>query len=217
MRKYIVLIVMALILIIFASIPYVASPAGRTGNVGTLVWDGEAWIRAVPGIPADTAFVNTVVTDYEHHETHIGNHYIAGDNLTLANGGTQLYLFNSTHATNLAHLIIDFRTTGEAHWTLYEFPTVSVEGTVIPSFNRNRNFADASTLSIFNSPTITGLGNIIHPEEHFGSGQTTGGANRAMEEMILKPNTYYLANLVSEAANNDANLEANYYLSDDSF
>jgi len=200
------------------ALTFPAFSASRDSDVGNLAWDdtGLAWVKML----YDTEHglkVASISTDYEHHETHIGNHYIAGDNLTLANGGTQLYLFNSTHATNLAHLIIDFRTTGEANWTLYEFPTITVEGTVIPSFNRNRNFADASTLSIFNSPTITGLGNIIHPNEHFGSGQTTGGNNRAMEETILKPNTYYLANLVSEAANNDANSEFNYYLSDDAF
>lgn len=157
----------------------------------------------------DSGAMLGVTVDYPHHEIHGGNHFYAFINSTLANGGKMLILIN-TPADDFVHFIYPARASGESHMELWEFTTVSALGSAISSQNRNRNSVNASGTAVTLTPTITGIGNMI-ADEHWGSGQTIGGMTRSSSEIVLRRSTLYLINAISESANNQIEVIADYY------
>ena len=114
------------------------------------------------------------------------------------------------------------RSSGEANICIWEGRTWDTNtGTRHPVYNRNRNSANTTTLLEDSNGTFT-AGNVnLNPDnptsgtciydEHFGSGQSRGGATTGRNEFILKQNTTYAITITSEAASNDVELILDWY------
>jgi hypothetical protein len=181
------------------------------------VWvTNQAILDAVDG--ATTAF-RTVT--YAHHEIHSGSSFAVGHNGTINADATIEITFKTPDTTKWAHMVVSSRSSGEANICIYEEATVTAgSGTEKTIYNRNRNSATTSTLInnadpavaglITVDPTVTDDGTCIY-EEHFGSGQTRGGAVRGTDEFVLKQNAQYVIRVTSEAAANDCDICLNWY------
>jgi hypothetical protein len=163
--------------------------------------------------------VKGVSTDYAHHELHIGNHYTAADVATLNLAETSEFIIRTPNVAELAHLLNNHRSQGEAKMEIFRAPTLTDDGTPITINNRNDNFNGSSSgVSIFVGPTISSDGTALPGfDQHFGSGQNIPGETRSINEIVLLPDTDYLIRLTSESNNNEINCSFDFYMSDDAY
>jgi len=159
-----------------------------------------------------------ISTDYSHHENHGGNMYSSSFNATLASSATMEVLIVTADSDDLAHMVIETRSSGEANMSVFEGTTVSGAGTALEETNHNRSSSNTAGTVITHTPTITGDGTELKGlARHFGSGQQTGGEVRAQDEIVLASDTIYLIRVTSEAAANDITTMLTWYESDDSY
>ena len=158
---------------------------------------------------------------FAHHEIHEGDSFVATADATLATDGTIVLSFRTPDTAKWSHMTLLARSSGEANVQLVENPTVTLSaGASHPAFNRNRNSATVTTLSdsstaawVPGSITLGGTqsgGTMIY-EEHFGAGQTRGGATAGRNEFVLKQDEEYAIILTSEANANDCELILDWY------
>jgi hypothetical protein len=189
MKKYIVIA----IIIIISLCTFVAAEPGKVDRAG---------------FPADTEIGVTK----PHREIHEGESYCFGFNNTLGVGGATTFLINTPNDGTLGHIVFPLRCSGECNMKVYEDSTVSAVGTAVQSTRHNRYIDNPSTIIVTMAPTVTSLGNSLDGfEKHLGAGQTRGGDDRSLSELVMKPGTLYIANTVSEATNNDITAGGDYY------
>lgn len=90
--------------------------------------------------------------------------------------------------------------TGLLQTDFFEGPTVSAQGTPVPSYPRNRNKIIVPEGQIFVDPTVTDDGEKISPGILIlGSSDRKAGSNSALgfPELYLKRNTAYLARVTN--------------------
>lgn len=154
----------------------------------------------------------TVSVDYPHHEIHEGNHYLVVRNDTLGSGA-KIQMIINTPDTGFVHFLCLHRSSGEANIELWRSPTVSALGTALTVSNNNDLFGDNSGVEFTHTPTISNAGTPLPGHyDHFGQGQTTGGASRGDSEVVLRQSTLYLINATSEAASNDVTVKGSFYI-----
>lgn len=158
----------------------------------------------------DSITYSLVSISHPHHEIHSGDMFTDSGQDTLASAATKEILFITPDTTKLAHLLINIRATGEANYELFIDTTVSANGVACNITNRNHNSINTPTVQCFTGPTITDDGAKFH-EEHFGSGQITGGDTRDESEWVLKRNTIYLLRITSESSGNDVSRILEWY------
>jgi hypothetical protein len=162
--------------------------------------------------------VKSVSTDYAHHEIHGGNHYVASKSATLGVDATAEFLLKAPAGPAKVHLINFHRSQGEARMEIFKDTVVTADGAAVAINNRNQSSSKTPGLQIFDGPTITDDGTALPGfDQHFGSGQASGGETRALNEMVLNPGTSYLVRITSEAAGNEINCIFDFYESDDDF
>lgn len=94
---------------------------------------------------------------------------------------------------------------GDVDILVYEAPTVSVDGTLVPSQNTNRNSANTASMVITHTPTTSADGDLIHtnwvPPTGAGVGSSEGILNIKAngEEWILAADTKYLIRITNES------------------
>ncbi len=88
--------------------------------------------------------------------------------------------------------------------TLYEFPTVTAEGTPASGKNRNRESDVDATFELFTAPTVSANGEQLFIRNILGT-HTTVGSDSFSDIWILKKNSYYLLT-ISNGSNQTANL-----------
>lgn len=170
----------------------------------------------------DNLFKVPITIDVQHHEIHEGDSFSATHNATLANTGTISLSFKTPNTTKQPHFTFLGRSSGEAHICLNEGVSVTPgTGNQHPAYNRKRDSVNETDLledtagggfvagNIAEGATVAG-GACIY-EEHFGAGQTRGGATAGRNEFLLAPDTEYEVLLTSEAAANDCELILDYY------
>lgn len=91
--------------------------------------------------------------------------------------------------------------------TMYESPTVTANGTVIPTYNMNRNSANVATTALYDSPTVTANGTQVMMVKSLatsGGGPANQGTPLNMPAIkqlrILKPHTLYLIAIVNNSS-----------------
>lgn len=152
--------------------------------------------------------------DYGHHKLHDGDSFCVANTVTLASGAKALVLINTPDDIDV-HLLISTRATAEGFMEIYEDTVVSALGTALEANNHNRQFPDDFLTEWTKTPTFTVVGTLLPGlTEHFGSGQTTGERLRGVRELVLKRDTLYLVNTISQAANNEVTSSWDYYLAD---
>lgn len=139
-----------------------------------------------------------VTVDNAHHEVHAGNMYIV-HKITedLANDGSLDIVLKPT--TIHAHAVWFHAAGGNAIFRLYENPALSDDGTVLPVYNVNRESGNISTVAVYHTPTVSGVGTEI--VGHIIPGGTGGNASGAMlrsnTEMVLAKGRTYLFRLTN--------------------
>ena len=186
--------------------PVVIQIVGQNATISAGVDDVSASLQAI---------------DMTHQKIHKGVSFVSTFEATLSTDGTISLSFRTPDTTQWAHLTFFGRASGEANIMLIENPTITLEtGTLQPAFNRNRNSANVTTLSDSSTAAwtpgnitldATQSGGTVIYEEHFGAGQTRGGATTGREEFMLKPNEEYVILLTSEANTNDCEIILDWY------
>jgi hypothetical protein len=145
-------------------------------------------------IDKSTRAITTI--DYSHHEIHAGSHYhLSYCNADLDSGQNLDILIITPNTSKYSHMIFSVTGTLITTVTLGEDATTSANGTLLTSYNSNRNSANVSGMAIYHTPTVTGTGTTIW-QSTFGISSGTfvreGGDYSHDNEMILKKNAKYL-------------------------
>lgn len=205
MKKFIQLILI-IMLVLALGAPVLAGPPKGTGTMFIVDHDGNYGKVTTSGAQLG------VTVDYAHHENHSGNNYSSTYNATLGDGGATTFLINTPAGSTVGHAVFLLRSSGESNLTIHEYSAVSNVGTALQETQHNRTSSNTASIEITRAPTVTGLGNSLDGFEiHVGAGQQRGGEARGIFELIMKAGTLYIANGVSEAANNDVTLGVAWY------
>lgn len=146
------------------------------------------------------------VMDHEHRNIHEGMAFHATHRVTSLGNGANLWLLMACPAGCFPHitgLIFTFEA-GDIDIVTFEGTTTSADGTVISSFNRNRNSSNTPDMVLTHTPTITDAGTQIHdrlvPPTGSGVGNSEGIISPNLgEEWILKPATKYLIRVTNNS------------------
>ena len=167
-------------------------------------------------LPLDGSTNAPITIDYVHHELHDGDGYYITRAITLGDAGTDEILIVTPAGTKHAHMLLAVSGTGQTDFLLYEDAT-RAGGTALTPRNRNRNYADASMLTVTHTPTGGAVGTLI-AETLFGvdagggtNRQLSGGASDSRSEFILKSNTKYLMAVTSGTADNRITIILDWY------
>ena len=130
----------------------------------------------------------------EHNKIHKGEGWnVSIETGSISAGANYDVLFKVL--TGYPHLRQYSITATEAPTTirLYESPTVTAEGTIQPSRNRNRLQTDTNGVEVYTGPTITGVGTRLETDLLPSAGNKIGGnVGSFYEEWILKEQYYLL-------------------------
>lgn len=158
-----------------------------------LIQDWLGNLDPVLGVP--------VVMDVVHHEIHEGEMFSADHSVaSLANGGTVELMFTTT--TKTAHMSMNLVAGGQATVYFYENMAGSA-GTAVTPYNMNRTSANATTVALVHTPSVTNLGGtvaLINGRVIPGGASPTtraGGAAREGTEWILGSATKHLLRIVN--------------------
>lgn len=80
---------------------------------------------------------------------------------------------------------------------LYEGPTVSNEGSIHASRNRNRAFDDENGVEVYTGPTISDVGTRLETSFIPGAGNKVGGNTESLYEEWVFDEEYYLLRLTN--------------------
>ena len=171
-------------------------------------------------IPSDGTTASLLVIDHTHHKIHEGVMYHATANAAGGLGTKATLSFTTPNTTKWAHMLIHTRSNVEAIYTLGEGATITAaSGSNWPATNKNRNSTNTSDMISAGSSsgagyitvnaTVTSAGNVID-NDHFGIGRS-GGESRNDDEWILKQNTTYAAEVISEAATSEVSISIEWY------
>ncbi len=142
-----------------------------------------------------------VSIDIAHHKIHTGSHFVVCDFQNgLSNNTSQDYFIEAPDTANRIHFFYNVDVSVEAEVILHEGTTVSASGTVLTSFNNNRNSANTTGLIVYKTPTVTGVGSVICTQR-LGAGKTAGGTARNESEFILGQNGKYLLRVTARVNN----------------
>ncbi len=169
-----------------------------------------------------TGAVNVI--SEEHKIIHDGHGYVCSTLTTgILNGATAERLIRvpagvSPHLRKFTTAITSAPCTIE----LFEGATITAPGTLVDTFNANRNSTNTASTLIYANPTISADGTridvVLLPEIATGGGGGPGGGTGGSqgpdvgEEWILKPATDYIIRLTNNSgASCDANCHMFWY------
>ena len=170
------------------------------------IWDGTTITEVDPLGALST--VGTV-----HHKVHEGNSYTFFHYSADVDIASPLNVVMSIGSEE-AHMTTEVKTDGGGEYAIYESPTISVSGTPITVFNRNRTSANTAKTTVTYGDTIGATGTKIASSYIFavGGGVTrVGGEVRTDTERILAPNIKYLFRFTPSADNTKVNVRTSFY------
>jgi len=162
-----------------------------------------------PRIDSNTHTLKTIT--YPHSEEHDGNAFFLNSNDDIMADGENFTITVETPDT-AEWMHLTFTTEGilATHTYVYEGVTVSVNGSVVIPFNRDRNSTNTCGGIFRINDTTADLGTLLW-QWHSGS-KRESGISMEGQEIILKQNTKYLFVIESEANNNAASGQLNWYV-----
>ncbi len=180
---------------------------------------GGGVVSGSQGVPFDQDAVTKAITElgHPHDQTHSGNKYLSSDVVTgIGAGATKRYLLIAPNTATRIHLLTVISSVPGSTVTIFEAPTITLNGSLLAKLNQERNSPKIATLSVFADPTVTVNGTQLVTEE-IGSGTTAGrfsgstSADRNELEFILKQNTAYLIAITALAASTDISTKFHWY------
>ena len=159
------------------------------GVGATAITDGKNFAR----IDRTSGMLDTL--DALHTRIHDGKVWIAAHAETIAqNKSIDLLIVSGLNGTQ-SHVVFEYGTAALGRYELYENPTVSVQGSVLPHYNKNRKSTTYVAMStVYINPTFSALGTRIDIAS-WGTKQA-GQYNRDAEEWILDNAKTYLMRVV---------------------
>lgn len=151
-------------------------------------------------IPVDRGGRYVPIIEAEHTRIHESVAYTYSSKQTVLNGASLDFLV-VVAAGSYPHLRkYTFVSSGApCDIFLYEGTTVSANGTIQTASNGNRNSSNTSDISVYLTPTVTGVGTQIHYDLLGGTKQSGGSAETLPVEWILKPATNYLLRVTNNS------------------
>lgn len=156
---------------------------------------------------------SVVIVDNAHHEVHEGHMYTLHRLVEDLgnNNNIDIYLYNITKDS---HTVWFHTCGGDALFYLYENPTVSNNGTLLPTYNINRASDNQASLSAAHTPTVSGVGTEIigHSIPGGTGGNASGAMLRSGTEFVMAPGRTYLFRLTNVSGQaKDASIVIEFY------
>ena len=154
--------------------------------------------------------------DYEHHEVHAGSHYYMFLSAILASGDTQSFGLVTPDTTRRMHMMFHISSADLITYTVTE-GGVLAGGAAATIFNSRREYQVSKpstcvgTVGKTGANPITMAGGTIIWQEYLSVGLKQGGVTIRAEEVILKPNTQYLFQVLSGANGNNESHRLTWY------
>ena len=174
----------------------------HSGNPIPSLAMGENPLTGVPENIWKDAYTGSIVQiDIPHAAIHIGKYFSHSGIVSVPGTGTTTYdhlIVTPSLGGAYVHLRVFVISSSSApvEHRLYEGTTTSANGTAQIGFNFNRNYPNA-TLGLYHSPTITGLGTLIHTSNVVGTKQTGGAGETSGTEWVLLQGTKYLSRITN--------------------
>jgi hypothetical protein len=193
---------------IYETAPKPSVIVDSNGDILLIDGDGKIAVTTVQDDSYNALNKSQSITDAVHQMGHEGFvHHTSGKILALADAGVYEFLLVVPAATYPHLNRVNFSvSSGDVDIVSFEAPTQTDEGSVLTSYNTNRNSANTPGMLVYTGPTITVDGTQIHtawvPPTAAGVGQSKndGVADvNAGEEWIIKPSTEYLIRLTNNA------------------
>ena len=137
----------------------------------------------------DTDSKSFNIITYEHHEIHEGVSWYTKSWVDVDGADSQYNLLITVGATP-PHLVWNVYVESEFLFSLYEDVVTSDDGTLITTYNRNRNSTIPPVTTWYHTPTITTPGSCIWCKR-VGSGKDSFGTRTGVGEFLFKKNTKY--------------------------
>lgn len=157
--------------------------------------------------PTDEESRVPVVIDFVHHQGHNGLIF-QGSYATVSEtdgeiGDNDNLDFLISVGDQDVHVIWRLACGGTSQQFLYENPTVSDNGTEIELNCMNRDRINIKPATMFHTPTITDVGDLLSQALVPGGegGNAEGNISRQQTEWILAPNSLYLVRVTNRAGN----------------
>jgi len=159
----------------------------------------------ISDLAGDVALVTSTgalhVSDVSSQQIYDGRIYISTHiEDSVANGASHDHLIRV--GTFVPIVNVTSSAGGDAELYIFESPSISATGTIISSYNKNRNYSDTPTMDVYEDPTVTDTGTQL--SEIFVPGGTgansVGGTGTLQGEIILEANTDYLIRATNTAA-----------------
>lgn len=155
--------------------------------------------------------------DFQHHEIHEGDSYLAAYSALKNSAETIELFFRTANSTKIVHAEIDAIAALGATVEIWE-GTSKTDATAnrITGFNKSRNSTKTSTLTISHTPGGAQAGAATFGPIYFGGANaggvgSTGGAASTRAEIMLKVDTAYLVRVTSRANSNALTVYLDYY------
>jgi len=161
----------------------------------------------VVNILVDSLTNSTVTVNYEHHTIHEGRHFYLCGYLDGFDADDELN-FSFYPNESLIHMTFFIETTDAFIMNIYEGVNVT-GGTPVEPFNSNRNNDSTLNEEILSNPTVTVGGTLIY-SQYSGQRGSAGFIGRD-NEIILKENTTYMFNFISQQNGNIISYCGNWY------
>jgi len=162
----------------------------------------------------------TTVIQEQHRVIHDGMFFTtSGKNTGWTNGTTQEFLISPPAGCfpHIQAMLLSFGK-GDIDFAAYEGPTITDNGTALPTRNVNRNSTNTPDLNLYASPTTTDDGELEYqlwvPPTATGAGQSANGITGVGQgsEWILKPETPWLVRLTNNSGSTiDWSYEFSWY------
>lgn len=159
--------------------------------------DLQDWVKVEIVSPLNDGMLAVVNIDYEHFETHEGDHYfIKTYDLNTGGASSATYFGFTTPETNdtRIHARVWLAPDADTLITIYE--GADIEGGVpVPGINNDRDSANVALLVPVAAPTVNELGDAIWVSRNGGGREPVGVTPGNNYEIIAKTNTSYVFEL----------------------
>jgi hypothetical protein len=197
----------ALASLVTASQTIIVDSDGDEAQVIAGAQTGVKGLRVYGG-PTDPISDIPVGIDFEHHQVHEGESYVASlEQLSIGTGTVKFSI--DVPVDTYPHMIISVDTYDGACLVRKYHTATYTGGSAMTAVNRNRNSANAAATTIKSG--ITSTNGTLFESFFAGSAKTTGGNGRSMSEIILKANSTYRFDVVGQSANTKAVINFFWY------
>lgn len=160
----------------------------------------EIFLVEIDGVTPEDGLLPVQSIDYEHFETHEGNHYFLKTFSENTGGqGTSDYFAFTTPLSNITRIHARVWLAPDIDYTItiYENATTT-GGTPVPGFNNDRDSNNTALLLPVGAPTVNDIGYPIWVSRNGGGRNPVGVTPGNNYEIIAKGDTTYLFELTKE-------------------